>query len=143
MTKRHGMRSSATYASWASMHDRCKRSENYIRRGISVCNRWSDFRNFLTDMGERSDGKTLDRIDPKGNYEPGNCRWATRETQAQNTTLRAANKSGIHGVWWYEARQAFKACIHHAGKLIHLGQTPDFFEACCLRKSAEIRFFSI
>lgn len=137
MGKRHGMRKSSTYASWASMHDRCKRSKNYVERGIKVCVRWADFRNFIADMGERPDGMTLDRIDPLGSYEPGNCQWATREQQARNTPLRRANRSGIHGVWWYEARQVFKACIHRGGKLIHLGHTPDFFEACCLRKSAE------
>ncbi len=137
MASRHGLRNSPTYASWAAMHDRCKRSPNYVARGVSICERWMDFVNFYRDMGARPDGTTLDRIDPRGNYEPGNCRWASREIQARNVPLRRANKSGIHGVWWYAERRVFKACIHRGGKLIHLGHTPDFFEACCLRKSAE------
>lgn len=78
-----------TYGSWAAMRKRCltvtdKDYAQYGGRGITIDSRWDSFRNFLEDMGERPEGKTLDRIDVDGNYEPSNCRWATASEQAQN-----------------------------------------------------------
>lgn len=84
-------RTSREYNSYQAMIRRCtdrnyKRFKSWGGKGIKVCERWLEgFENFLADMGPRPEGKTLDRWpDPYGNYEPGNCRWATPKEQAQN-----------------------------------------------------------
>ena len=79
---KHGWGCTPTYRSWYSMLERCRNPrnasyENYGRRGISVCERWHDIESFVADMGPRPEGMTLDRINPDGNYEPSNCRWAS------------------------------------------------------------------
>jgi hypothetical protein len=86
---------SREYNSWAMMIVRCtdENREDYHRwggRGITVCDRWREsFENFLADMGPRPPGRTLDRYpDKDGNYEPGNCRWATWKQQAENRRKR-------------------------------------------------------
>lgn len=78
-----------TYISWRSMLHRCYNPniasyKYYGALGISVCVEWMEFKTFLSDMGERPSGKTLDRIDPFKNYERSNCRWATPMEQRHN-----------------------------------------------------------
>lgn len=77
------------YRTWKDMRARCNNPNNtdyynYGARGIMVCQRWDDFALFYDDMGNRPIGFTLDRINPLGNYEPTNCRWANASTQANN-----------------------------------------------------------
>lgn len=86
---KHGMVGTRTHKTWTSMKGRCRNPNDamwkyYGARGITVCARWLKFENFYADMGERPEGKTLDRIDVNGHYEPGNCRWATPLEQRHN-----------------------------------------------------------
>lgn len=90
----HGQHSrtkrSGTYRTWDAMIQRCLNPKhmsykNYGKRGIRVCKRWrARFENFLADMGPRPINKTIDRINPDGDYKPSNCRWATATEQAIN-----------------------------------------------------------
>lgn len=87
---KHGFTKFPEYSIWRLMIQRCTnpddpRYKDYGGRGIAVCERWLKFENFLTDMGRRPDGMSLDRRNNDMGYEPGNCRWATSVTQANNT----------------------------------------------------------
>lgn len=108
----------AERCAWREMQTRCYNSNragyhNYGGRGISVCERWrgkDGFDHFMEDMGHRpTPGHSLDRINVNGNYEPGNCRWATRSEQAGNR--RAAVKITYDGVTLCLAEWAKKTGI--------------------------------
>lgn len=89
MSRTHSMTRTPTYLTWVSMLQRCENPnatgyEYYGEIGIKVCEEWHSFENFIADMGERPKGRTLDRKNGFGHYEPGNCRWATKQEQAIN-----------------------------------------------------------
>lgn len=97
------------YHSWSNMIQRCTNPNNpkyddYGGRGITVCARWVDsFESFLEDMGEKPEGYSVERINNNGNYEPGNCRWATQAEQVINSRhcrmLSFNGKTQAMSVW--------------------------------------------
>ena len=99
--KTHGMCYTPTFSSWISMRRRCYDPNMpgypaYGGSGITVCKEWQDsFEAFFAHMGERPAGTSLDRIDNDGNYEPGNCRWATRLVQNRNRRNSVENGTSL------------------------------------------------
>lgn len=118
----HGMSKAPEYGVWAQMLERCcnqkcRGYENYGGRGISVCRQWHKFEQFYADMGPRPSGEhSIDRIDNDGNYEPANCRWATRQEQMNN--CRRNRRVTIDGVTltmsqWIRRRGLSTDTVYH------------------------------
>lgn len=123
----HGKSKSKIHLIWNTMKNRCnnpnvKSYSYYGGRGITVCERWQKFENFLADMGERPDGCSLDRIDNSKGYSPENCRWATKEEQANNkrNNVMVYFNGETHSV----TQWAKKLGINHAGMQFRLANWP-------------------
>lgn len=133
----HGLKGHKIYAAWRAMKGRClnkntKNFDSYGGRGILVCDKWlHSFEEFRDDMlPSWKEGLSLDRIDVNGNYEPSNCRWATREVQARNTRLlNSANTSGYRGVCYHSRDKCWTSSIYVSAKPIYLGNFDTAAEA--------------
>jgi hypothetical protein len=130
----HGGYGSLTYKSWDAMIQRCTNPnstafKNYGAKGVQVCKHWRQYKNFAKDMGDRPIGTSLDRVDPSGNYEPSNCRWATRITQARNkrtTTLTYEQAQQIREMYLQGAgpkliSKTLKVTINQVGSVVYSG----------------------
>ncbi len=115
----HGPKLKRTYAAWSNMKDRCLNRNcvdyhYYGGRGVTVCDRWLSFENFYNDMQAVLEGKSLDRINNDGNYEPFNCRWA-------NVTEQRQNRGNPKGYSYKKNRGKYQARIKVCGKKHNLG----------------------
>lgn len=90
---KHGMRYSREYSIWTDMHKRCSNPKSisylwYGAKGVTVCERWAEFQNFIDDMGACPEGMSIDRVDGSLGYSPDNCRWATAQEQVENRAVQ-------------------------------------------------------
>lgn len=142
----HGKSKTRTYKSWLKMKERCYldsyiETEYYQDKGITVCDRWLEsFENFYEDMGERPEGKSLDRIDHQKGYSPDNCRWETPSVQSYNTGKYSNNTSGSTGVYLLD-NGLYRAAIGYRGSSIPLGTNMSFEQACAAREAGEIKYY--
>lgn len=145
---KHGKTHTHEYVAWMNMKRRCcdeniRQYKDYGGRGISVCNRWlKSFNNFIEDMGEKpSSYHSIDRINNDGNYEPGNCRWATKEQQAINKRVFSNSATGVTGVSWRKSSSRWVANISANKTQTTLGYFTEIWDAICARKSAENKYW--
>lgn len=127
-TTTHGLKNHRLYNTWIGIKKRVLNKESnkykyYGGRGITICDRWLDVKNFIEDMYPTyEEGLTIDRIDSDGNYEPSNCRWATKSVQSRNTRkLFSNNTSGYRGVSFRKLNNKFSSRIAINGKFIQIG----------------------
>ncbi len=140
--EKHGKCGTKVWHAWQAMKMRCKHGDEYYKgKKIKVCPTWEgDFESFLADMGEPpNDECSLDRIDPDGNYEPENCRWASPGLQAYNQKQYSNNTSGIKGV--QARRKKWISGIGVDGKHIHLGIFYSKSDAAKARQVAELKYY--
>lgn len=127
----HNMSRHRAYASWKAMHQRCTHQQHpdyhrYGGRGVSIHPAWHTFEGFWADMGPswRVD-LTLDRIDPDGNYEPDNCRWATRKQQSRNRRNNHVIDTPLGPMAIAEAADRFKLTPKVIAQRIATGRKPE------------------
>lgn len=140
----HHLSETPEYYTWASMKSRCNNPndtgyKDYGGRGIKVCKRWTDsFLSFHEDMGKRpTRSYSIERLDVNGDYEPSNCKWASKQEQARNTRVREWNTSGFRGVSWSKERKKWVAQIGVNGTTVGLGRYDSKAEAIDARLKAE------
>lgn len=116
----HGKCGTKVYRAWEALRNRCENPNNrayadYGGRGITVCERWSKFANFLHDMGEPLPGQSIDRIDNDKGYGPENCRWASRKEQNRNKRslhlITAGGRTQLLSQWAEELGVTHRAIL--------------------------------
>jgi hypothetical protein len=144
-SRTHGKSNTKTYRIWRGMMSRCnnpnvKAYKNYGGRGIMVCEEWHNYETFLKDMGERPEGKSLDRRDCNQGYYKENCRWASAEEQAQNKRKSKANTTGRTGVSYLAAQEKYSVEISTNGIHEYGGVFDNLIDAIAKREELELKY---
>lgn len=138
----HGLRSHRLYSTWNNIISRCSDTKcnkdyaNYSGRGITVCERWLNVENFISDMYPTfKEGLSIDRIDNDKGYSKDNCRWATKTEQSINQRIRSTNTSGYMNVYFDKNRNKFRTEMKINGKTKYLGIFNTAKEAAIFRNN--------
>ena len=122
------------------LNPKCRAYPTYGGRGIKICSRWDSFDAFLSDMGPRQHGQSIDRINVDGDYEPDNCRWADAFTQGRN---KQSHKRQDVGVRFNTRDNCWEAFIRAGGKNVRIGGHATKDQAIAARKDAEHRYWKL
>jgi hypothetical protein len=146
--KNHNLSNMKTYKIWKDLRQRCNNPKdtaykNYGGRGIAVCERWDDFKNFFADMGGVPEGSFIDRRDNNKGYDPENCRWVSRVVQNRNQKVRKDSTTGIPGVSLNKKRGKYQAYIWVHEKKHHLGYFDTIEKAEGARKIGELKYWGV
>lgn len=137
-----------TRSIWVDMWRRCtdprrKDFSRYGAKGITVCEAWKSFEQFYSDMGEKPEGRTLDRVDNSLGYSKDNCRWATKLQQDWNRGTYSSNTSGVKGVRFNTQTNSWQAFGMYRGRQEHLYLGPSKEQAILARKAWEDRILAL
>lgn len=140
----HGLSNSSIYKIWSGMIQRVtnpnnKRYSDYGGRGVTVCEKWLDFEGFYEDMGDRPEGKTLDRVDNNLGYCKENCKWSTLSEQQSNRRPNRDSKTRL-GVSFCKQTQKWKARLVVNKRDVWLGRHSEYEDACRAVELAEIKY---
>lgn len=141
----HGEHGSPTYVSWSKMKERCntvgtRDSKYYSEKGLRYDPSWEHFENFLLDMGNRPEGKTLDRIDPEKGYSKDNCRWSDPTIQSYNRGKVSSNTTGRTGVYLL-SDGTYQSIITYYKDRIVLASGVTYEEAVKAREEGELKYY--
>lgn len=144
--EKHKMSDTDTYSIWSGIIQRCTNPNAtkyllYGGNGVTVCDRWLKFENFLEDMGERPEGLSINRINGSKVYSKETCEWTTYSVQSYDQKMRSDNTSGVIGVYWNKRQNVWSARIDKDGKSIWLGNFKTLDDAKIARRNAELKYF--
>lgn len=133
---RHGLDGHPLQSRWEGMMARCYNQnstsyKNYGGRGITVCERWWNFANYVIDIGDIPEGQTLDRIDNDGDYEPSNVKWSTRSVQQRNRRVKSPTG---HKNIYFRGNKYVVIVTNSKSKSVNLGTFTDINKAIEARK---------